>query len=92
MQYEGYMQRLERMRQNRQKEEQVITPTLPERISQWWDALSPEEKHLEYNMDFFVNRFGATRQQIGTALFTLGWQRHRRWVTSKPHSRYWVKT
>jgi hypothetical protein len=64
---------------------------LPQQINEWWAMVPDEEKRMSYSMDFFVSRFGTTRQKLGVALFSLGWERRRRWEPGKPYSRYWVK-
>ena len=90
---ESYLHRLERRRleQLNEKQRQPSSLSLEDKIRNWWETVPEEEKRMNYRMDFFVNRFGAIRQKLGLALYSLGWQRKRRWTPGKPFSRFWVK-
>lgn len=91
--YESYPQRLERNRREAEERRRNTPPppTLAEKINKWWENLPEAEKHRPFTMEQFVNRFGASSAQIGSALYSLGWRRERRWITGLPHRRVWIK-
>jgi hypothetical protein len=90
---EGYLQSLERRRREREEERRNAPrpKSLSERITEWWESLSPVEQRVAYSMEFFRYRFGETPQKLGVTLFALGWRRRRRWETGKPHCRVWIR-
>lgn len=91
---EGYLQYLQRRRAEREEERRNAPrpKTLSEQITDWHQSLPVAEQRAAYSMEFFQYRFGETPQKLGLALYSLGWQRRRRWETGRPHSRYWSFT
>jgi len=59
------------------------------RITEWWSALPPEARAPRYSLEQLVPLFRCTPQQLGVALFELGWRRKRVWLNEGPYRRYW---
>ena len=90
--YESYIGRLKRLRREREEQREASKPpALSDQITTWWENLPASEQRLGYSMEFFKNRFGASPQQLGAILLSLGWQRQRRWETDRPYWRVWVR-
>jgi hypothetical protein len=62
---------------------------LPDRIKDWYEQLSPEERLQPYSMKQFVDLFNKAPSQIGLALYSLRWQRKRSFRQHEPFSRTW---
>lgn len=65
--------------------------TIHERIQTWYNGLSEEDRARAWTMREFKALFGDTPQQLGAALFELGWTRKRMWRDDRPTARYWLK-
>jgi hypothetical protein len=62
---------------------------LPERIRDWYELLSQEERLQPYSMKQLEALFHKAPGQIGMALHSLGWQRKRSFRQQGPFSRTW---
>lgn len=59
-------------------------------VTEWWNALAPEARAPRYSLEQLTPGFGCTAQQLGVALFELGWRRKRVWLEDGPYRRYWM--
>lgn len=68
---------------------QAANRPLPERIKDWYEQLSPEERSQPYSMKQLEALFHKAPGQIGMALHSLGWKRKRSFKQQEPFSRTW---
>lgn len=60
------------------------------KIKEWWEELPPYERKPRYLLEELVPLFGCTPQQLGVALWEVGWRRKRVWLETGPYRRYWM--
>lgn len=91
--YLGHLDKLRLNREAAQARRAAIPkpPSLEERIQQWQNSLSCEDKTRAWTMKEFRALFNDSPQKIGAALFELGWTRKRIWRDDRPTARYWFK-
>lgn len=60
------------------------------KVRAWWEELPSCARKPRYLLEELVPRFGCTPQQLGVALYELGWHRKRVWREDGPYRRYWM--
>jgi crotonobetainyl-CoA:carnitine CoA-transferase CaiB-like acyl-CoA transferase len=60
------------------------------KVKEWWDELPPYERKPRYLLEELVPLFGCTPQQLGVALWEIGWRRKRVWREDGPYRRFWL--
>ena len=62
---------------------------LQERIRDWYDSQTPDNRKTSYTMAELVREFRLAPGLIGPALHELGWKRGRSWRAGSPYGRFW---
>jgi hypothetical protein len=60
-------------------------------IAEWQRTLGPETSQSGYLLEDIRKAVNATPQQLGLALWEMGWTRKRVWLSDGPYRRRWYR-
>jgi hypothetical protein len=89
----AYLAQVQQLSEQRRAEARAVaqarTEQLREAIRRWYASLPSNEARPRYSTAELCVLFAVTPQEMGPALFELGWIRKRDWRRAGPFRRWW---
>lgn len=69
---------------------QLSKPDLKQRFLAWFDSQPEVSRIRPYSMAELEQSIGAQGRLLSPVLLSLGWERRRKWSSTRQNPRYWV--
>lgn len=69
---------------------QPATPSLRQRVVDWYEGLPLVSRHRPFAMTELETALGTQGKYISPILLSLGWQRKRKWTGAGQYPRFWL--